>query len=78
MKRFLLIVGDNYYPEAGTGDWIDMYDTREEALEKVESFREAKMDNIYDYDWYSIVDLENWENGKDADVYDIIPKADQM
>ena len=42
-KPFLLIVGDYYYPESGTGDWIGCYATEKEALEQVE-FRE-----IHDY-----------------------------
>lgn len=31
MKRFLLTAGDGYYPQAGSDDWVDMFDTREEA-----------------------------------------------
>jgi hypothetical protein len=42
-KPFLLIVGDYYYPESGTGDWIGCYATEKEALEQVE-FKE-----IHDY-----------------------------
>ena len=26
MKPYLLIVGDNYYPSAYTGDWVACYD----------------------------------------------------
>jgi lipoate-protein ligase B len=35
MKRFLLIAGDNYYPEAYTGNWIGCFSTYEEAATKV-------------------------------------------
>ena len=35
-KPFLLIVGDDYYPYAGCGDWIGCYETEKEALEQVE------------------------------------------
>jgi hypothetical protein len=31
MKRFLLIAGDGYYPQSGDGDWVGMFETREEA-----------------------------------------------
>lgn len=31
MKRYLLIAGSCYYPEAGTGDWIKCFETRDEA-----------------------------------------------
>ena len=34
MKPYLLIVGDTYYPESGTGDWIGCYKTEEEAKEE--------------------------------------------
>ena len=39
-KPFLLIVGDYYYPESGTGDWIGCYATEKEAREQVE-FKET-------------------------------------
>ena len=31
MKRYLLVAGDQYYPERGTGDWIGCFDTYKEA-----------------------------------------------
>lgn len=31
MKRFLLTAGDSYYPQTCDGDWVAMFDTREEA-----------------------------------------------
>ena len=37
MKPYLLIAGDNYYPSAYTDDWIDCYETKEEAKEKIEN-----------------------------------------
>jgi hypothetical protein len=48
-----LIAGDNYYPSSRTGDWIDCYETKEEAEEKWEEISKQK----YMYDWYEIVDL---------------------
>jgi hypothetical protein len=36
MKPYLLIVGDNYYPSAYTGDWVACYATEEEAVEDEE------------------------------------------
>jgi hypothetical protein len=53
MKPYLLIAGDNYYPSAYTGDWIECYETKEEAEEKWEEISKQK----YMYDWYEIVDL---------------------
>lgn len=31
MKRFLLMAGENYYPQEGTADWIDSFSSKEEA-----------------------------------------------
>jgi hypothetical protein len=58
MKPYLLIAGDNFYPEAYTGDWIECYETKEEAIEKWEEISKQK----YRYDWYEIVDLRDWMN----------------
>lgn len=55
-KPFLLIAGDNYYPDAGTGDWVECFTTREEAL----IIAEEKIRN--GCDWYKIVDLREWTN----------------
>ncbi len=35
-KRFLLMAGDNHYPSAGTGDWIAVFASYEEAWAQVE------------------------------------------
>lgn len=35
MKKFLLIAGSSYYPQAYTDDWIGCYATEEEAKSKV-------------------------------------------
>jgi hypothetical protein len=50
-KPYLLIAGDNYYPDSGTKDWKGTYATYEEA--------EAALKDI-EYDWYEIVDLMLW------------------
>ena len=31
MKRYLLTAGDGYYPQSGDADWVDMFETRQEA-----------------------------------------------
>jgi hypothetical protein len=58
MKPYLLIAGDDYYPSSETGDWIDCYETEEEAIKKWVEISKAK----YRYDWYEIVDLRDWIN----------------
>ena len=35
-KRFLLMAGDSYYPNAGTGDWIAVFASYEEAWAQAE------------------------------------------
>jgi hypothetical protein len=55
MKPYLLISGYNYYPSSRTGDWIDCYETEEEARKKWEEI-------LHNYDWYEIVDLRDWMN----------------
>lgn len=56
MKTYLLIAGYNYYPARSTGDWIDCYDTEEEATDKMNALK----DDDYAPDWYEIVDLKKW------------------
>jgi len=70
MKPYLLIAGEQYYPESGTGDWVACFETYEEAKEEVVKvtvprYRSSKMDDKYcirgaNYDWYNIVDLREW------------------
>lgn len=49
MKRFLVFAGDNYYPAGGWGDYVDSYESAEEA-----HMAAAKQG----YDWSHVVDLE--------------------
>ena len=58
MKTYLLIAGYNYYPARGTGDWVDCYDTEEEAIDKMNALKNA--DDKYGADWYEIIDLKEW------------------
>ena len=65
MKPYLLIAGDNYYPSAYTGDWIECYETVEEAAEKWEELSKNKYSN----DWYEIVDLREWMENTTFDTF---------
>ena len=56
MKTYLLIAGYNYYPDRGTGDWVSCYDTEEEANKRIDELKKE----VYDYEWYEIVDLKKW------------------
>lgn len=66
MKPYLLIAGTTYYPETGTGNWKDCYDSYEEASEAWIKLSAEKL-----YDWYEIVDLREWMfDNKSQDVED--------
>lgn len=66
-KPYLLIAGWNYYPQAGTDDWIACFETYEEAESRVikintlsdEDNMTLKVNNE-SYDWYKIIDLREW------------------
>jgi len=67
-KPYLLIAGDNYYPDAKTGDWKGCYSTFEEAEAEVSEYKnvlgtqDGYLFNEQVYDWYTIVDLRDWTN----------------
>jgi len=50
MKRYAIFCGDNYYPLGGFDDYVNSYDTMEEALQFAVRL---------DYgDWWHIVDID--------------------
>jgi hypothetical protein len=65
MKRpYLLIAGDQYYPQWGTENWIGCFETVEELIKEISRTEESPAVVIrgMSYDWYKIVDLEEWTN----------------
>lgn len=40
MKNFLLMAGDNHYPEIGTKNWIGFFETFEEANNRIQTIEE--------------------------------------
>lgn len=66
MKYYLLIAGDNYYPQIGSGNWIATFETMEEALAEIHS--EGEVDyGPYEirnkiYDWAIVINLLDWIN----------------
>jgi hypothetical protein len=63
MKRYLLIAGDNYYPQLGTNDWVGCFETYEEAEAKVVKIKKHEFSvNSSTRDWHEIVDLMKWMN----------------
>lgn len=74
MKRFLVFLGHNYYPNGGMADFFNCYDSLEEARKelelKLDEFRKSKHFNFrgnssyYHSDadgWWEIFDLEKME-----------------
>ena len=62
-KPYLLIAGDNYYPDGDTGDWVGCFSTYEEAKAQVEPRKtNGYTVNGRDWgcDWYEIIDLREW------------------
>ena len=62
-KPFLLIAGDNQYPESGTDDWKGCFETRQEAENQVcKHFVFGTKYSIAGKacDWYEVVDLREW------------------
>jgi hypothetical protein len=62
---YLLIAGDWYYPHPGTGNWLQCFETEEEALNLISDgghgiYTIKGFSDHGDYDWYRIVDLRNW------------------
>lgn len=62
IKRYLLIRNTDYYPSAGTGDWIACFETHEEAEKHIEYCRFNSGD-------CHIVDLFGWMQIKDIQEY---------
>ncbi len=67
-KPFLLIAGHNYYPGAGTEDWIGCFSTEESIMAIIKENHKITYKlyrytiNECEYDWYEIVDLNKWAN----------------
>ena len=55
MKRYLLFSGNDYYPTGGWGDFVDDFDTIEEA----EAY--ARKEPLSEWQWWHIIDTETKE-----------------
>lgn len=60
MKRYLLFAGSSYYPRGGWLDFIDSFDTPEEAKEVGQCHDififSNKEESYPKYDWFHIID----------------------
>lgn len=43
MKKFLLIAGDHYYPQARTEDWVGCFETYDDAKSMIEETHEDEL-----------------------------------
>lgn len=77
MKNFLLIAGDNYYPGAGTSDWIDRFETYQEAFNEILEetkdchvyFRQGKKKGmVKEYRWITTYTID----GRKFDWFEIV------
>jgi len=63
-KHYLLIAGDHYYPDSGTGYCIGCYETLEDIKNIIKKKEYIEYYTIkgseHKYDWYDIVDLREW------------------
>lgn len=55
MKRYLLFGGEWYYPSGGWGDFVDSFDTKEQAFEV------AKSSQFSYLEWCHIIDSQTGE-----------------
>jgi hypothetical protein len=58
MNQFLLFAGAFYYASGGWDDFVDSFDTVEEAHDYVDV---AAKERPQDYDWHHIVDSNTGE-----------------
>ena len=57
MKDYLLIAWSRYYPSGGTDDWVDTFNTFEEA--EAEGHRLTSEESAL-VEYYKVVDLRSW------------------
>ncbi len=58
MRRFLLFMGDTYYPSGGWQDFKKSFDTMSEAVKAVSgATKDTDLGNS-SWDWWQVVDLE--------------------
>jgi len=61
MKRYLLFAGFDRYPEGGWGDFIDSFDSCEEAMAEGIAQDDDLGDKYRRYEWYHVIDSETGE-----------------
>jgi len=60
MKRYLAFYGAVYYPSGGMDDFIGDFDTKEEAIEKIQKHhKEETYRDTWEYAWANVYDTED-------------------
>jgi hypothetical protein len=59
MKRFWLFQGERYYPTGGMRDFIDSFDTQEEAISHAKEHAVEKNPKYYGNNWAHVLDTQN-------------------
>jgi hypothetical protein len=73
MKYYLLIAGDNYYPQSGTEDWKGTYYSAKEALDQVKVITHETLYTKGKDKGKVKESYERYEiNGRTYDWYDIV------
>jgi len=60
MKRFLVFFGSQYYPGGGMNDFMDDYDTLDEAIKEIEKRAEGDWMYYWGHIWDSETRIEVW------------------
>lgn len=59
-KHWLLIAGEHYYPAQGTGNWVKVFASKEEAEEAGKKMLVAEEYSDDWAEWFKVVDLKEW------------------
>lgn len=55
-NKYALFAGDNYYPSGGVGDFIDFFETIEQAKERV-----SLQPKNREFDWWHVLDVSTFK-----------------
>jgi hypothetical protein len=59
MKNYLVFIGEHYYPNGGMEDFIEHFDTLDEAKQHIEDYIECHV-NLDKCDfWYHVYSIED-------------------
>lgn len=58
-KPYLLIAGDDFYPQVGTGNWKECFATQKDAEKEGKRLCDKTLEDCCE--WYEVVDLRDWQ-----------------